>query len=368
MAEAAPALEVDVIRRFPRLDLHATLNAHDEVLVLFGPSGAGKTTVLNAIAGIVRPDSGEITLEGEVVFRRDRGGAPRDVPARHRGIGYVMQQYALFPHMSALDNVAYPLRRGSDRHARARRLLDLVGMSAHAAHHPLQLSGGQQQRVALARALAAERRILLLDEPFGALDAPIRERLQHDLRRIRDELRVTMLLVTHRLEDAFALGDRIAVLREGRVEQVGAVADVFSRPASRGVAEIMGIRNLLTGRVAAADAHALWLDWDGLRLELPPQPDVPAGSELTVYIRPEDVKVVYPDRPLSPAVAHNAFDGRITSSRESAGSRVLRVALHNGREIEVRFPRLSYTPLSLERGQVVKVALRRQGLIVLGGG
>lgn len=384
MTDNAPALMVDVRTRLPGLDLDVRLEADREVLVLFGPSGSGKTTILNIIAGLVRPDAGDVALEGQLVFRRGGDGAARDaqtgevqpgevhardVPARDRHIGYVMQQYALFPHMSALENVAYPMGRAPDRVARATRLLELLAMDSHATHRPAELSGGQQQRIALARALAAERRILLLDEPFAALDAGLRDRLHADLRRLRAELDLTVVLVTHRLEDAFAIGDRLAVVRDGRIEQTGPVGDVFRRPATRGVAEIMGIRNLLVARVAAADgdadADALVLDWDGVRLELPHAADVATGDEVTAYIRPEDVKIVYPDRPLSDAVAHNVFSARVTSHHESAGVRVLSVQLENGRELEVRFAALSYRPIPMEPGDVVRVALRREGLVVL---
>ncbi|MBO2528279.1 MAG: hypothetical protein CW348_00205 [Thermobifida sp.] len=186
-----------------------------------------------------------IEFDGAAFFRRNRPGPRVDLPARRRGVGYVMQDYALFPHMTVLENVMFPLRGAPDREARALALLERVSV-AHLAHErPGSLSGGQQQRVVIARALAANGGLLLLDEPFAALDGPIRERLQADLRTLQRELRLVMILVTHRLEDAFALGDRIAVLRAGRLEQVGPIEDVVRRPATRGVAEIMGIRNLL---------------------------------------------------------------------------------------------------------------------------
>jgi molybdate transport system ATP-binding protein len=367
-ANAGPSLRLDVRKRLPGLALDLRLDAADEVLVLFGPSGAGKTTLLNMVAGLVRPDTGEIVLDGQVVFARGGATGARDVPARDRHIGYVMQQYALFPHMTALENVAYPMARAADRLERATRLLDLLAMGGHAQHRPAQLSGGQQQRIALARALAAERRILLLDEPFAALDAGLRDRLQADLRTLRSELGLTVLLVTHRLEDAFAIGDRLAVMCEGRIEQVGPVGDVFRRPASRGVAGIMGIRNLLVARVVSSDAHGLSLDWDGLTLDLPPAPGITAGMDVTAYIRPDDVKLVYPDRPLSDAVARNVFEARVLAHHESAATRVLRVTLPNARELEIRFPALSYRPIPLEPGAMVRVALRREGLTLLDPG
>jgi molybdate transport system ATP-binding protein len=364
--ESSPAaLSLDVRKRLGGLDLSARFEATGEVLVLFGPSGSGKTTLLNMIAGLVRPDAGEIVLEGLVAFRRAERGRTLDVPARHRGVGFVMQQYALFPHMTALENVAYPLGRAADRFARAGRLLKLLSMQHHAEHRPAQLSGGQQQRVALARALAAERRIMLLDEPFAALDAPLRERLQADLRTIRAELDLTIVLVTHQLEDAFAIGDRLAVLCDGRIEQVGPVSDVFRRPATRGVAEIMGIRNLLNARVHSVADDVLTLDWAGLLLEVPRVAGYEPGASVTAYIRPDDVKIVYPDRPASDAVARNVFDGRVATHHESAAARVLRVELENGQEVEVRFPALSYRPIPLEPGATIRVALRREGLTLL---
>jgi molybdate transport system ATP-binding protein len=365
--EAAPAVRLDVARRLAALELQVRLDASDEVLVLFGPSGSGKTTLLNIVAGLVRPDAGEIAFGGHTVFRRGRAGSAVDVPARHRGVGYVMQSYALFPHMTALENVAYPLGRKPDRHARARVLLDRLSMLDHEAHRPAELSGGQQQRVALARALAAPRPVLLLDEPFAALDTGIRERLQLELRELQQEMRLTVLLVTHRLEDAFALGDRLAVLRAGRIEQVGPVDEVFRRPATAGVAESMGTRNLLLARVVSHGAGVMHIDWDGIQLELhsPAGTPPPMGADVTAYIRPDDVKVVYPDRPLSPAVSHNLLEGRVAAHRQSAGSRVLHVALNNGQAVEVRFPLLSYTPLPLGIGDSVRIALRKEGLILL---
>ena len=178
----------------------------------------------------------------------------------------------------------------------------------HLAHladrYPAELSGGQQQRVAIARALAADPQVLLLDEPFSALDAGVREHLQRDLAALQAELRLAVIYVTHRLEDAFAMGHTLAVMGEGQVAQVGPIEEVFRRPVNAGVAEIMGVRNLFRAKVISAGPEGLMLDWAGLRLEAPPQA-ASAGAILTSYIRPEEIKVLYPDRPLTGAVAHN---------------------------------------------------------------
>ncbi len=379
-----PRLHVDASRRLPALDLRVRLDLDTETLVLFGPSGAGKTTTLDMVAGLADPDAGEISLDGHTFFRRGApgtaGGAPPvRVPARDRHVGYVFQQYALFPHMTALQNVMYPLGhtpagRGqaggagrAARQARAHALLERVRLDGVADRFPRELSGGQQQRVALARALAAEPRLLLLDEPFSAVDAAVREHLQRDIAELQSELGLIVIYVTHRLEDAFALGHRIAVLREGRIEQVGPIAEVFRRPATAGVAEVMGIRNLLSVRVVAADAGELRLDWEGLELSAPPQP-ARVGDRALAYIRPEEVKLLYGDRPLSRSVAYNRFEGQVLRVLSGAGFREITVRLPNGREVDVRFPLLSYGALDLRPGVAVQLALRREALVLLGPG
>ncbi len=366
-------LHVAVEKRLGSFRLDVRFDVGTETLVLFGPSGAGKTTTLDIIAGLLEPDAGELTLDGEVLFRRaaggrsGRGAVQAYVPARRRGIGYVFQHYALFPHMTALQNVMYPLRREPGREARARELLARVRLAAAAARYPRELSGGQQQRVALARALAARPRVLLLDEPFSALDSAVRELLQRDVAELQAELGLVVVYVTHRLEDAFALGHRIAVLRDGHVEQDGPIEDVFRRPATAGVAQAMGIRNLLSARVLASSPEELRLDWDGLELSAPPQP-ARAGDRVLAYIRPEEVKLLYPDRPISRSVARNHLTGRIERVTQSTAFRELRVTLANGREVEVRFPLLSYGTMSLEPGTTVQLALRKEGLVVLPAG
>ncbi len=357
-------LVADIEKQLEHFRLALRLEVGTEVLVLFGPSGAGKTTVLNAIAGLMTPDAGEITLDGRPFFRRHRPGPAVNLPARKRRIGYVFQQYALFPHLTALENVAYPLRRRRDGPQQAMALLKKMGI-AHLAHrYPHEMSGGQQQRVAIARALAADPQVLLLDEPFSALDTTLRERLQRELRDLQRELELVVLYVTHSLEDAFAVGHRLAVIRQGQVEQMGPVEAVFRRPTNRQVAEIMGIRNLFHARVVERRATGLVLDWDGLRLEAPPQP-AGVGEVVTAYIRPEDIKVLYPDRPLRPILRPNQVVGRIVQRQPNSSFQTLRVALANGHQVEIRFPVYAYAPLSLRPGEEVHLSLRKDGLVIL---
>ena len=354
-------LRIDIARRLHALELQVHLEAEEEILVLFGPSGAGKTSTLNAVAGLLAPDSGEILLGEEVPFRRGLPGGAVHVPARRRGIGYVFQHYALFPHLTALDNVGYALRRRPRE--RAGELLRALGLVHLADRYPHELSGGQQQRIAL----APEPRLLLLDEPFSALDTAVRESLQKELRRLQAERRLTVLYVTHRLEDAFAVGHRLAVMREGRVEQVGTIEEVAHLPSNRHVARIMGLRNLFQARVLSSSSEALSLDWNGLRLEAPPLP-IPAGTIVTAYIRPEEVKVLYPDRPLSSAVRRNRVEGRVLERSPQAHLHRLLVALPNAGELEVSFPSRLYSSLPLEPGSLVQLAVRPEGVVVLRGG
>lgn len=214
--------------------------AAGEFFSMLGPSGSGKTTVLRLIAGFEQPTDGTVELFGQDVTRR----APFD-----RDVNTVFQDYALFPHMNVLDNVAYGLRvRGigrKERHERARRALASVRLEQLAARKPSQLSGGQRQRVALARATVVQPKVLLLDEPLGALDLKLREQMQVELKEIQRDLGITFIFVTHDQEEALTLSDRIAVFNNGRIEQLGTPAELYERPGSRFVADFVGTSNLL---------------------------------------------------------------------------------------------------------------------------
>src|ERR1700691_1735775 len=214
-----------------------------EFFVLLGPSGSGKSTLLRAVAGLTGVDHGRISLHGRDVTH---------VPAQKRDVGLVFQNYALFRHMTVADNIEFALRvrrmRASARHARRRELLRLVALEGMDERLPAQLSGGQQQRVAVARALAHKPEVLLLDEPFGALDAKIREELRRTIRQVQRELGITTVLVTHDQEEAFALADRIGVMNLGRLLETGKPDELYARPATRFVATFLGAANLLLAR------------------------------------------------------------------------------------------------------------------------
>jgi ABC-type Fe3+/spermidine/putrescine transport system ATPase subunit len=233
---------------------------HGEFLCLLGPSGCGKTTTLRLIAGFERPDAGEILIGGSDV---------RGLPPYKRDVNTVFQSYALFPHLNVLENVGYGLKQRKlgrrPREQRARELLELVRLPEVADRKPRQLSGGQQQRVALARALANGPRVLLLDEPLGALDLKLRKEMQVFLKRLQQELGVTFVHVTHDQEEALALADRVAVMNRGRVEQLGSPLEVYDAPATRFVADFIGETNFLrrNGSILALRPERLELTKDG---------------------------------------------------------------------------------------------------------
>src|SRR5215813_3667788 len=221
-----------------------------EFVTLLGPSGSGKTTTLLMIAGFESPTSGVIELDGHDLVR----SKPYE-----RNIGMVFQNYALFPHMTAAKNVVFPLKMRRfprrDIEARAQRMLELVGLRRFADRYPRELSGGQQQRVALARGLVFNPDVLLLDEPLGALDKNLREQMQVEIKRIHREVGITMVYVTHDHTEAMTMSDRVAVFRDGRIEQLGSPLAVYDRPANRFVAEFIGDSNFFAGRADRSEEH-----------------------------------------------------------------------------------------------------------------
>ncbi len=250
--------------------------APGEFVALLGPSGCGKTTALRALSGLERVDGGSIRIDGVDVV---------DVPVNKRDIGMVFQSYSLFPHLTAQQNVEFGLRMRKVPHAereqRAVDVLELVGLGHLAARFAHQLSGGQQQRVALARALVTRPRVLLLDEPLSALDAKVRVQLREEIRRIQTDLGITTLFVTHDQEEALAVADRVAVMREGRIEQIGTPEELYSRPASPFVADFVGLSNRLLGFAAGRTVTVLGT-------ELAILGENPAQGEVDAIVRPED--------------------------------------------------------------------------------
>jgi molybdate transport system ATP-binding protein len=274
-------LQVDIRRTFrggPTIRAAFELDtASGETLVLFGPSGSGKTTVLRCLAGLDRPDEGRIVLGAEVWFEASTG---RWLPPQRRRVGYLPQGLALFPHLDVEGNIGFGAAHldGRARAARVRELVERFGLGGLERRRPAELSGGQRQRVALARALAASPRLLLLDEPLSALDAPTRERLRLELRDLLAAAGVGAILVTHDRTEALVLGDRAAVLVDGVVRQVGPTLEVFDRPADEAVARVTGVETVLAGVVVGAAEGLVTVDVGRVRLAVvAPGPGSSAG-------------------------------------------------------------------------------------------
>jgi len=324
-----------------------------EFVSFLGPSGCGKTTALRLIAGFDRPSSGAITLDGKDVT---------GVPPNRRDIGMVFQAYSLFPNMTAVRNVEFGLRvRKSsrvERRAKALELLDLVGLADAADRYPHQLSGGMQQRVALARALAIQPRLLLLDEPLSALDAKVRVQLREEIRRIQTSLGITTIYVTHDQEEALSISDRVAVLANGRIDQIGTPADIYGAPATPFVAQFVGTMNRLESTVSDSEAGAV--DYGASRLAVDAARGRARGERVLLLVRPETVEVQATgstnDGGLDGAVVSQTFLGSVTRLRVLAGpsewtadlSAERAGGLPVGARVTLRFPASSARLLSLE--------------------
>jgi len=339
--------------RFVALD-NVTLDfPSGELVALLGPSGCGKTTLLRIIAGLESADSGRVLLEGEDAF---------GTHVRERQVGFVFQHYALFRHMTVFDNVAFGLRvkpraqrpPEGDIRRRVGELLDLVQLGWLADRFPSQLSGGQRQRIALARALAVEPRVLLLDEPFGALDAKVRKELRRWLRRLHDELHVTSIFVTHDQEEAMEVADRVVLMNRGRVEQVGAPDQVYDRPATPFVYGFLGAVNLFHGRVEGAHlqvgehrlSHA-----DGALAQ---------GAEVVAFARPHELAIVAGDARSDGITARVR---RVLSFGATARVELMGVSPGNGdsapHHYEVEITRQQASELKLAEGLTVRLVPSR---------
>ena len=293
-----------------------------EFVSFLGPSGCGKTTTLRMIAGFEQPSAGSIQVDGLDITHR----APNQ-----RNVGMVFQSYALFPNMTVADNVGFGLRvrkqSGARIKLRVAELLDLIHLPDKADRYPYQLSGGQQQRVALARALAIEPQVLLLDEPLSALDAKIRIILRKEIRAIQRQLGITTVYVTHDQEEALSLSDRVVVMSEGRIEQIGAPADIYNFPATPFVASFVGTLNLLA--VGVIDAAARRVSIEGQEIQTAKLVDARSGETVTVAIRPESIELGESggSNHLSGIVEDVSFLGSIVRTRVRLGGAETTVSL-----------------------------------------
>jgi ABC-type Fe3+/spermidine/putrescine transport system ATPase subunit len=292
-----------------------------EFLTLLGSSGSGKTTLMRIVGGLEVCDSGSVVLDGIDVT---------DLPPRRRNLGMVFQQYSLFPHMTIADNIRYGLSvkrwNSVDANKRVAEMLELVRLPEMANRFPSQLSGGQQQRVALARALATSPKLLMLDEPLGALDLRLRKQLQGELKQIQRKTGTTFLFVTHDQDEALSMSDRIAVLKDGRIAQLGATRSIYERPQSGFVADFIGEVSLIMCDRRGAPAGRARIDGTACEVDVP---DAGREERFKLVVRPEHVR-------LAPAPSARAFPGTIRDIRFEGGSSLFHLEIENGLVLKAR--------------------------------
>jgi len=321
-----------------------------ELVTLLGPSGCGKTTTLRLIAGFEFPTEGRILLDGRPI---------NDLPPHKRDMSMVFQSYAIFPHLNVFENIAYGLdvqRRPTDEiRRRVERVLELVELTGLENRAPNQLSGGQQQRVALARALVMEPKVLLMDEPLSNLDAKLREQMRAEIRRIQKRLGITSVYVTHDQIEAMTLSDRIVIINNGKVEQIGTPGDVYRKPRTRFVADFIGRANFVQGVVRGQRDGQLVIDALGATLTAP-VPDEPrsAGETVTLVVRPEMVEIGSPQAQVEGIVRRAAYLGNIVEYDVEVGGQLLALVEHDPRSITV-----------LPEGQIVRLRFLEDCLYVL---
>jgi iron(III) transport system ATP-binding protein len=320
-----------------------------ELLTLLGPSGCGKTTTLRMIAGFQEPSGGEILIGERDVTR---------VPANRRDIGFVFQSYALFPHLSVFDNAAYGLRvrrkNADETRAAVAEVLALVGLGGFERRFPSELSGGQQQRVALARAIVIRPRVLLFDEPLSNLDAKLRVDMRTEIQRLQRTLGITTVYVTHDQEEAMAISDRIAVMKDGTIAQLGSAEELYRRPASSFVAGFLGRANLLPATVRASKGGSVTLDVAGATITVASTTPLAPGTQLAVMIRPERISIGPPGGPLDGEIVSRVYLGEKAEYVIRAGSATLQVIRADPPEGETLAP-----------GARVGLTLPREGVQLL---
>jgi spermidine/putrescine transport system ATP-binding protein len=333
-----------------------------EFFSLLGSSGCGKTTTLRMVAGLEEVTSGTIYLAGRDVTA---------LPPFKRNVNTVFQNYALFPHLNVFANVAFGPRRLHAAEPEVKRrvseMLELVELPGYERRKPNQLSGGQQQRVALARALINHPQVLLLDEPLGALDLKLRKQMQLELKRIQTEVGITFIYVTHDQEEAMTMSDRIAVMRAGRIEQLGTPEELYEQPRTRFVAGFLGVSNLLTGRLAAVDDGLARIELaDGRRLHAPAKGE-PVGAVVDVGVRPEKLRLVTGSGAAADVAGMNVLDGRVVDSSYVGVSTQYIVRVDDKHDVVVYAQNLeiSGTGQQHSAGQTVRMSWKPEHTFVL---
>jgi molybdate transport system ATP-binding protein len=356
-------LKATIKRSLPGFDLDVDFSINRELLAILGPSGSGKTMTLQCIAGLTRPDAGRIELNGKVLYDSEAG---INLPPQKRKVGFVFQNYALFPHMTVNENVAYGIRHLTlaEVNQKVERLMSIMNVGSLAGRYPRQLSAGQQQRVAIARALAPDPEVLLLDEPFSALDSQLKERLELELLALQSEYHGSMLLVTHDLAEGYKLGSQIAIYQSGRIAQCDIKQKVFASPVNRTVARLTGVRNLMDGVIARLEGQYAWIDivaWDRpLRASIGRDSGFVPGQKVVVGIRPEYVD-------LKQSEGENIFPSRILQAVEGISSVTYRFHVQSDQQAKhyINATISKSNAMCLKDGQTCMLHFPPENLIVI---
>lgn len=350
-------LSINVLKKWKDFYLDVDFDLQKgEILTVLGPSGCGKSTLLNLIAGVVTPDSGKITFDEEMIYYEEE----KNVPIYKRNIGYIQQKSNLFPHMNVMDNICYGVKDKLDQ-SKLDNLLKISGIMHIKGKRPYEISGGQQQRVSIARALMIQPKILLLDEPFSALDNRRRRKLREVLLDIKEELQIPMIFVTHDLEEAYALGDKIAVMNKGEFLQIGSKEDVFRRPRSIQTAKFVGMRNIITGEVVDKNTvliGSVFLRMLSLNFE--------KGKKILLGIRPEDIIFINEDR-IKKEDKDNIFKGVVNKKIYGIESCKLEIKLDKTLlQLEMLLPNHVDQNEHIQIGDKIQILLEESSITCLG--
>ncbi len=363
-------LSVKLLKRVKGFTLDVEWETGNEVAVLLGGSGAGKSMTLQLIAGLMEPDAGFIRSNGNIFFDKSSG---INISPQQRSLGYVFQDRNLFPHMTVRENIAYGLKKKS-REERDTRVDDMIRqfrLEGLENMPPSEISGGQKQRVALARALIEKPKALLLDEPFTALDSPLRIEMRKLLQEVRNEFNIPVVLVTHDFEDAYLLGNRILVYIDGRLEQVGERDDIFLKPRSIRVAQLLGLKNLFRAKITRKDEHLrrLILEVGGLQFSISADSGkgpVEVGMEVDLYVRPDEIMILREGKPVKDSLKRNIFEGEMLEIFDKGRYHLVTFQSKAGKiPFEISLPNYTFRNLNLSVGKMISIALREESLWVM---
>jgi len=339
--------------------LNVEFKCGNEMIVLFGPSGAGKTLTLECITGLEVPDKGYINVNGITYFDSEKS---INISPQKRNVGYLFQNYALFPHLTVGENIIFGLRSGNNKKEKMQEMLDVFEIQGLEKRYPSQLSGGQRQRVAFARALITRPKILLLDEPFSSLDYIVRMRLRRDLKKLRQIIKIPIILITHNPVEAYTMADTIIVYKHGGIEQMGPPKEIFSKPINENVAKLVGMNNIFKGKILDIINDEVMIQSHkkiiAMRME-----GVQIGDEVTWCIRPDQVMVVREDRPLGKAIASNIFSGKITEIISNGATYLLYI--DGDFNLEIEMPSHAFERLDIKQEQIIRISLKKSAIHII---